>query len=153
MKTRDISPTTPGTTTIRGKITDPDIASKPTAATPAAIAVGETSSGVPGALPAMDIPRPPIYTREAPSTVRGGLGGEDMPGIDMTGAPSSDPRYNPTATEYHAPPSNLPMQVAAAQVANESLERTYNVGPGDRSPLAGTVNDGFARLRRMGGGE
>lgn len=148
MKMRDISPTSPGTTTIRGRITDPDIAAQPTTATPVAIPVGESSN-----LPAMDIPSPPVYSREAPSTVRSGLGGVDMPDIDMEGAPTSDPRYDPTASVYHAPPSNLPMQVSAAKVASESLQRTYNVAPGNRSPLAGTVNDGFARLRKMGGGE
>ena len=150
MKTRDISATSRGTTRIGAEITDPKIAERPTIITPAAIPVGESS---PGNLEAMDIPRPPIYTREAPSSVRGGLGGVDMPGIDAEGAPTSDPRYNSTATEYHAPPSNLPMQVSAAQIARDSIDRTYNVGPGNRSELAGTVNDGFARLRRLGGGE
>jgi len=41
--------------------------------------------------------------------------------------------------ENAGPPSNLPEQIPAATVAQESIARTYNMGPGNRSPLAGTT--------------
>jgi hypothetical protein len=128
MKIADISPTASSTTRIGAEITDPKIAERPTTVSPLAIAVGESA---PNNIPEMDIPTPPVYSRGAPSTVRSGLSGEHMPGIDATSAPSSDPRYNPTATELRPRPSSLPMQVSAAQVARESLSRMYNIGPSD----------------------
>lgn len=128
MKTKDISPTASSATRIGAEITDPKIAARPTIVSPLAIAVGESA---PNNISEMDIPSPPVYTREAPSTVPGGLGGVPMPEIDIEGAPNSDPRYNPTATEYRAPASNLPPSVSAAQVARENVARWGNIGPAE----------------------
>jgi hypothetical protein len=41
--------------------------------------------------------------------------------------------------EYQPRATTLPEQVSAAEVARRSLERTYNMGEGNRSALAGTV--------------
>jgi hypothetical protein len=49
------------------------------------------------------------------------------------------------AQTYTPPPTNLPESVSAAQIATENRDRWYNIGPGDRAPLAGTTvpeNDG-----------
>jgi hypothetical protein len=149
MKTsRDISPTAPGTTTTRGKITDPDIASKPTTATPVAIPIGESS---PGNLEAMDIPTPPTRTGEMPNTVRPGLGGDPAPLTEVAAAPTDDPRYDSVAAEYHAPPSNLPIQVSAAQVARDNVRFWGNIGPAD-SEVSAPVVGSLDALRRQAGG-
>lgn len=137
MRTRDISPTSPGTTTIRAKITDPEIADKPTTTTPVAIPVGAASEGN---LPPMDIAAPREWSRPAASSVRPGLGG-DPNSTGTVAAPTSDPRYNPTATEYTPPASQLPMQVSQAEILAQNEGRGDNMWPGKRSPLAGTVND------------
>ena len=54
--------------------------------------------------------------------------------------PSGEPRTLPSlfAGENRGPDSNLPENISAASIATRSLERTYNMGPGNRSPLAGT---------------
>lgn len=136
-------------------LTDPDIVTKPVTASPVAIPIGESS---PGNLPPMRIPRPPQWTREEPSSVRAGLGGDDLPGIDQNGAPTPDPRYDPTAGEYAPPPSNLPMTISAAQIAKASEAWMYNVGPAETLPdtplIAGTkVAASVDGLRRAAGGK
>jgi hypothetical protein len=128
------------------KLTDPDIATTPSIVTP-----------LQRSLESFNPAQPAEWSREAKSTVRGGLGGDPVPGIDMEGAPTPDPRYNSTAVEYVPKPSNLPMTVSAAQIARESLERSYNMGPAsseaDAPMLAGTkVVGSFDDLRRRGGG-
>ena len=46
------------------------------------------------------------------------------------------PRFS--AVESTGPASNLPESVSAAEIADQSLTRSYNMAPGNRSPLAGT---------------
>jgi hypothetical protein len=141
------------------KLTDPDIATKPAIVEPVAIPVGENSASV-GNLPPMRIPAPPVAAERfpLPDRVRQHLGGDDMPGIDMTGAPSSDPRYDPTAREYVPPGSNLPMQVSQAELLRSNQGRGNNVWPADSEAsapaLAGTkVVGSLDALRRRAGGQ
>ena len=77
----------------------------------------------------------------APANTFAGAAGSDFstyPAVQETGE-TPWPRTPLPAREYLPLASNLPLKVSAEQVARESLDRTYNMGPGDRSPLAGTT--------------
>jgi hypothetical protein len=150
MKCRDevIRTTAPNAAPPRN-LTSPDIATTPTVVSEP---VGWRVTGGESNQPQAPMPTPPEWSREDPSNVRPGLGGDDN-STGTEAAPTDNPAYNPTATEYRQPGSNLPMQVSQSTILAQNEDRGDNMWPGNRSPLAGTVNDGFARLRRRAGGE
>jgi len=118
---------------------------KDTTATPATpVTSAMRVSGGASNVPEQPEPTPREWRQSAPSNVRSGLGGEDMPGSKVEAAPTDHPDYNSHATEYTPREAGLPMSVSAATVAGEN--RRYwggsdgNVGPGgtDAPMLNGT---------------
>ncbi len=53
--------------------------------------------------------------------------GEDSPKLQIIQAPTSDPRFNPTAREYQPPPTNLPEKISQSQILADSRTRLGNI--------------------------
>lgn len=118
-KSKDISPTSPGTIrTEYSRLTDPDIAFKPSVVTPLSIPVGEST---PGNLPAMDISQPPEHTTASGGKVWPRVGG-DPNNLGIEPAPSTAAPYG-VCTEYKPSASSLPVTVSAAEVASDAIRR------------------------------
>ncbi len=144
MKTKDeiIRSTSPNAAP-PNNITDPRIATEPTVV---GEPVGWVVTGGPSNQPQAPMPTPREWNRDDPSTVRAGLGGDDND-TGTAAAPASEGVYGRSPAEYAPPGSNLPEQVSQATVLAQNEDRGDNMWPGNRSPLAGTVND----RRRAGG--
>jgi hypothetical protein len=127
MRTRDFEVTKPGPPLIQ----------------PIAVPVSGVAPGDPGGnLPPMRFPTPPTARGTAPSRVSGDAPGGDGNDFGVEAAPTNNSLYNPGAREYVQPASSLPMSVSQREILAQNEGRADNMWPGNRSPLAGTVNDG-----------